>query len=143
MDHGREMMMEDLFLPSRLGRIHCRAVGDGPLLFLMHSVGRSAHEFDAVAMMLTDRFRIVAWDMPGHGDSDRLRGHVRIVDLAELAVELATELSAGKPILGGGSIGAAIALAAAAGRPEALAGIVPIELPLSRDTAWWEQHWPM
>lgn len=139
--------MEDLFLPSRLGRIHCRAVGAGPILFLMHSVGRSAHEFDALAQLLSDRFRVVAWDMPGHGDSDRLRGPVSIVELADLAVELALSLSlpapSSKPVIAGGSIGAAIALAAAARHGDVLGGIIPIELPLSRDQSWWQQNWPL
>ena len=135
--------MEDLFVPTNLGRVHCRATGNGPVLFLMHSAGRSAYEFDALAALLADRFHVISWDMPGHGDSDRPRGHVSIAEFAETAVDLALRLSTGKPIMGGGSIGAAVALAAAAAHPDTIAGVLPIELPLGRAGAWWVQNWPM
>ncbi|MHA3791789.1 alpha/beta fold hydrolase [Sphingomonas sp. YL-JM2C] len=135
--------MDDIFLQSRFGRVHCRVTGSGRPLFLMHSAGRSAHEFDALARLLAGRFRVVVWDMPGHGDSDRPQGHVTLPDFADLAVELACSLGE-RPILGGGSVGAAIALAATAGpRAAELGGIVAIEMPLSRDAGWWAANWPM
>lgn len=135
--------MDDIFLQGPFGRVHCRATGSGRLLFMMHSAGRSAYEFDALAAELGERFRVVSWDMPGHGDSDRPEGHVTLPAFAELAVQLACSLGE-KPILVGGSVGAAIALAAT-GHPRAtdLGGIVAIELPLSRDGDWWVRNWAM
>ncbi|QEH79977.1 alpha/beta fold hydrolase [Sphingomonas sp. C8-2] len=135
--------MDDIFLQGPFGRVHCRATGEGRLLFLMHSAGRSAHEFDALAQRLAGRFRVLSWDMPGHGDSDRPQGHVTLPQFADLAVELACSLGE-RPILGGGSVGAAIALAAT-GSPRAaeLGGIVSIELPLTRDGTWWARNWGM
>lgn len=135
--------MQDIFVRGRLGRIHCRVSGDGPLLFLMHSVGRSAYEFDGLAARLADRFRVVAWDQPGHGDSDRLSGHVTIPAFAEAALETAAHFSDAAPVMAGGSFGAVLALAAAELRPDGLAGVIPIELPIARDTAWWTKNWAM
>ena len=135
--------MRDIFVQGPLGRVHCRVTGEGPLLLLMHSAGRSAYEFDAVAALLADRFKVVSWDMPGHGDSDRLPGYVSLRSFAAAALELADGFTSEPPLVGGGSVGAALALAAAELRPDGLAGVIPIELPLSRDTAWWTQNWAM
>lgn len=137
--------MDDLFFPTAAGRIHARVSGAGRTLLLMHSNGRSAYEFDDLAGALADRFRVVAWDMPGHGDSDRAQGYLSVGDLAALAVEVAqlAGQGSGKPIIGGASIGATVALAAGHFHPDRIAGIVPIELPISRAGAWWRDNWPL
>lgn len=133
--------MEDRFHATAHGRIHCRETGSGPPLLLMHSNGRSAYEFDEVAVALADRFRVISWDMPGHGDSDRARTHLSVEDLAALAVEIAGRDSDQRPVIGGSSIGATVALAAGVEHPDAVAGIIAIELPLGRGQRWWEEHW--
>lgn len=133
--------MKDIFRSTRLGRVHCRVAGAGRTLFLMHSNGRSAHEFDAVAEALADRFQTVSWDMPGHGDSDRLRHHASVADLAGVAVDLAASIADDPPIIAGSSIGATIALAAGFLHQDAIAGVIPIELPIARDGKWWRDNW--
>jgi pimeloyl-ACP methyl ester carboxylesterase len=51
-------------------RIAYREMGDGPALFFLHGLGGNSTswtpQFDAFA----DRYRVVAWDMPGFGNSD-------------------------------------------------------------------------
>lgn len=133
--------MEDRFHVTRLGRIHCRETGDGPPLLLMHSNGRSAHEFDDVAAALADRFHVIAWDMPGHGDSDRALTHMSVADLAALAVDIAGGDGGALPIIGGSSIGATVALAAGVNHADAIGGVIAIELPLNRGRTWWEDNW--
>jgi len=133
--------MKDVFRQTRLGRMHLRVHGTGRPLFLMHSIGTSAHEFDQLAAELGDDFEIVAWDMPGHGDSDPMRGHITVSEYADLALELVQSMFEQKPIVGGTSIGAMFAVAFGAKHPEAAAGILPIELPLGRDENWWSTNW--
>ncbi len=133
--------MEDRFHQTGHGRVHCRETGGGRPLLLMHSNGRSAHEFDDVAAALAGRFRVISWDMPGHGDSDRATTHLTVADLAALAVDIASRSSGQLPIIGGSSIGATVALAAGFAHARAIAGIVAIELPLNRGQSWWEDNW--
>ena len=139
------MRTDDIFRVTTGGRIHLRVTGDpaGQPLFLMHSAGRSSCEFDALAALLGGRFHVVAWDMPGHGDSDRRRSHLSIQDHARLAMELCGALFARPAVIGGSSIGAALAVAIGASHGAAVAGLVPIELPLNRDGTWWRDNWAM
>ena len=64
------MHAKDIFVETRMGRIHCLEAGSGPALILMHSNGASAYEYEFVIDDLAKKYRVVAWDMPGQGDSD-------------------------------------------------------------------------
>ncbi len=44
--------------------------GDGPPLILLHATGFLARLWAPIAEQLTDRFRVIAYDQRGHGDSD-------------------------------------------------------------------------
>jgi len=50
-----------------------RETGDAsaPPLVLLHQLGRDAADWDAVAAALADRFRVLALDLRGHGESAR------------------------------------------------------------------------
>ena len=43
--------------------------GDRPPLLLLHGIARVAHTFDHVAPHFAGRYRVIAVDMRGHGDS--------------------------------------------------------------------------
>ena len=63
--------------------------GSGPTLVLIHGICHSRHAWDDVLPGLVDHFRVVAIDLPGHGetpDPDSLDDEVgeRMID--ELAV---------------------------------------------------------
>jgi pimeloyl-ACP methyl ester carboxylesterase len=44
--------------------------GSGTPIIFLHGGGINAHTWDCVAVMLRDRFRCVALDQRGHGDSE-------------------------------------------------------------------------
>lgn len=99
--------------------------GSGPAIILLHGLGMSAHTWDAVATQLSDRFTVVAVDLPGHGDSpcpDDPEAFTRDAALADLDEVLAT--LDGPAVLVGHSLGGYLALAHAATRPQAARGIV-------------------
>lgn len=51
--------------------------GEGPLLFLHHANGFCAAMWAPIAQLLSDRFRVVALDARGHGDSEAVPPDVR------------------------------------------------------------------
>jgi haloacetate dehalogenase len=53
------------------GPVHARIAGDGPPLLLLHGYPQTHLMWHAVAPRLAERFRVVAADLPGYGDSFR------------------------------------------------------------------------
>src|SRR3981189_1958306 len=101
------------FVAGPFGRIHYLAMGAGAPLVLLHSVGSSAYEFEQVIGRLAEHFHVVAWDMPGHGDSDPLPRHLTIADYSTALFSLIQRLGIEQPHLLGTSIGAQIVACAA------------------------------
>ena len=62
------------------GRMHYLEAGSGTPLVLIHTNGGSAHQYAGVMPALARQFRVIAWDMPGHGDSDPVTRHYSIAD---------------------------------------------------------------
>src|SRR3954465_1282218 len=93
------------------GRIHYRELGTGEPLILMHTNGGSAFQHDVAAPLLAQRFRMISWAMPGHGDSDPLPRHYSIEDYAAALAELMDALELKRAHVGGSSVGGSIAAA--------------------------------
>ncbi len=99
--------------------------GEGPLALLHHANGFCAGVWGLVAEQLRRRYRVVALDARGHGDSSRPEGRAAYhwerfaEDLVELAERLAAELGGGRVALGlGHSFGGTALLGAASRRPD-------------------------
>lgn len=61
-----------LYVETRSGSLHARAsagVPDARPLVLLHDWGGSSRAFDGIAARLADRHPVVAFDLPGHGDT--------------------------------------------------------------------------
>jgi len=43
---------------------------DGPAVLCTHGVAMDHRTFDQQVSALADRYRVIVWDMPGHGRSD-------------------------------------------------------------------------
>ena len=93
----------------KVGRFTCEAAGAPaavPLIFL-HGIGGAARAWRRQLATFSDRFRAIAWDMPGYGGSAPL-ADVSIATLAGALQEFLQELDATRPILVGHSIGGMI-----------------------------------
>jgi 3-oxoadipate enol-lactonase len=77
-----------------------------PLIFL-HGIGGAARAWRHQLSTFGDRFRAIAWDMPGYGGSAPL-GNVSISVLAEALQQFLQQIGAREPILVGHSIGGMI-----------------------------------
>ena len=101
--------------------------GDGPPLLMLHGDMRTSRSWDAVARGLSPRFRVVAVDARGHGDSDWPPGgyafRERVADLSEFIDRLGLSGSIG---VGHSSGGVVMALMARQW-PEAFSRLVLLE----------------
>ena len=91
------------------GRFSYEAAGDPalpPLVFL-HGIGGAARGWRGQLEAFSDRYRTIAWDMPGYGGSPLLAS-VSIATLADALQDFLRQIGAKKPILVGHSIGGMI-----------------------------------
>ena len=116
--------------------LNYRLEGQGPLLVLLHELGGSLESWDETAAELAGDFTILRYDQRGAGASDRphrllpLDDH--IADLEHLLAELQLPLPCW---LAAVAAGAALAVAFAVHRPQAVAGLVLCAPALSVDPA--------
>lgn len=91
------------------GRFAYEAAGNPgatPLIFL-HGIGGAARAWRHQLAGFSDRYRTIAWDMPGYGGSVPLDS-VSIATLADALQRFIEQLGADRPILVGHSIGGMI-----------------------------------
>ena len=91
------------------GRFAYEVAGDPsaiPLIFL-HGIGGAARAWRQQLANFGDRFRAIAWDMPGYGGSAPLAS-VSIAALADALQRFIEQLGAARPVLVGHSIGGMI-----------------------------------
>jgi pimeloyl-ACP methyl ester carboxylesterase len=107
------------------GLISYRAAGTGPALVLLHGIGSQSGSWLRQLDALGARFRVLAWDAPGYGESDPLPAAAPSAD--DYAVSLAAFLDAlgvRRAVLVGSSLGALVAGAFAARSPQRADGLV-------------------
>lgn len=87
---------------------------EGPAALLLHGITSNARTWWRVAPRLVEfGFRVVAFDMPGHGQSGETADH-RIESVARLITQAASQLGMDRMLVIGHSWGGAVALAMAA-----------------------------
>lgn len=59
----------DLVFEAGALRWTATIAGQGPELVLLHGTGATRHSWDAILPLLSAHFRVVALDLPGHGDT--------------------------------------------------------------------------
>lgn len=89
--------------------LNYRIVGQGEPLICVHGVGSYLEAWDGVAERLADRFRILTFDLRGHGRSSKVRGRYEIDDFVGDVLALADHAGFGRFNLAGFSLGGLIA----------------------------------
>lgn len=114
---------------SEIGPFAAVVAGDGPTLVLIHGVGLRAEAWGAQIDALSCDFRIVAIDMPGHGDSAALHTAPTLSDYSRtVATCLETPC-----VVVGHSFGAMIALDLAIAQPDKVAGVAALNAIYRRE----------
>lgn len=117
--------IERSFVPIRGGVVHVAACGSGRPVLLLHQTPRSWDEFRDVLPLLGRRWRALAMDTVGFGDSTPLpAGRDSIEAWADAAHQLVAALGHDTAIVVGHHTGAAIAVEMAASRPERVEALV-------------------
>jgi 3-oxoadipate enol-lactonase len=83
---------------------------DAPVLVLGPSLGTDLGLFDTQARDLADRYRVIRYDLRGHGGSPVVAGPYTVADLADDVRYLLDELGVGRFAYAGVSLGGAIGL---------------------------------
>jgi pimeloyl-ACP methyl ester carboxylesterase len=94
-------------------RVAYREAGTGPALVLLHSLGLSHREWEPIVGPLSTRFRVVAPDLPLHGDSEDRPRHSYSPDwLADVIAGFCREVGGPRSMIAGHDLGAELALLA-------------------------------
>ena len=101
--------------------------GRGPSILLLHGLASSSHIWDLVAPRLAPRFRVVAYDQRGHGRSGKPSSGYGFDRLIADAAAVIGALGMGRPVVGGHSWGANVALQLAVDRAELVSGDVLVD----------------
>ncbi len=107
-------------------RLHWESTGspDAPPLLLLHGLGSDAEAFAGVAAAVGERLHVVRLDLRGHGRSEPLADASRygwFHRAADDVVELLDALGWDRPVVVGGSLGAAVSTATVLAHPDRVA----------------------
>lgn len=116
------------------GSLALLAVGQGPSVVLLHSVGLRAEAGRAQIDALAQDHQVIAPDMPGHGQSPVLAGLATIADYADQIRPVLTAVDA-PPVIIGHSMGALIGLELACRGEKLVSGVVALNAIFERSTA--------
>ena len=122
------------------GRIHYVEIGplageaSGEPLILMHKLGGWVADWRAIAPLLAERRRVIAIDLPGHGDSTMVGPPPYIQTVPESAAMIKAaldELGIDKAVMIGSSLGGVTAVVMSALWPQAVSKLALISVSLN------------
>lgn len=113
------------FVETRSGRVHMAEAGSGAPVLLLHQTPRSWDEYRDALPLIGRRYRAIAMDTRGFGDSDPLaEGAVSIERWADAVIDLADALGLNDFAVAGHHTGGVIALDLAARYPNRINRLV-------------------
>ena len=101
--------------------------GDGPPVLALHGLASSAHWYDIVAPLLRERFRVIAPDQRGHGQTTQADAGYDWRSLSLDAVALLDHLGISRAVVMGHSWGANVAINVAAKFPDRVSSLVLVD----------------
>jgi len=91
-------------------RVAYRDEGSGEVLLLVHGMGGSSASWSGVIPLLAAKYRVIAPDLLGHGESDKPRGDYSVGAFAVLLRDLLDALGVRRVTVVGHSLGGGIAM---------------------------------
>jgi len=115
--------METVFV-GPAPRIALSVHGNGPLLLFLHGIGGNRHHWREQLPIFASRFKAVAWDARGYGESDDYEGSLKFEDFTSDVLRVLDHFKQHKAHLVGLSMGGRIARNFALRHPERVAKLV-------------------
>ncbi|MGB6209803.1 alpha/beta fold hydrolase [Mycobacterium sp.] len=103
-------MNELKFLELHGDRVAYRDAGDGEVLLLIHGMAGSSATWRSVLPQLSKKFRVIAPDLLGHGESAKPRSDYSLGAFAVLLRDFLDELGVGQATVVGQSLGGGVAM---------------------------------
>ena len=122
------------FVPTPEGRIHFVKQGSGYPLVMLHPLGTSTWAWHTVIESLSQHFTCYAFDMLGHGKSDKPTRHFSLPDYARSLDHACQVLNIHRAHYVGNSVGAVLATETAASFPDRVDKLVLVGCPV------WDPH---
>ena len=110
-------------------RIAYAESGDGPPLVLVHGITENRHAWDPILPALAERWRVIAVDLRGHGESER-RAPYDPVTLATDVQTVVKHLALDPPLMVGHSLGGVV-VSVYGGARYPSRGIVNVDQPVA------------
>jgi 3-oxoadipate enol-lactonase len=104
-------------------------------------LGTSTILWEKATPALAQRYRVVAWDLPGHGASPAATGSFTVADLADAVAALARDLASGPVLYAGVSLGGATGLELCLRHPDLVtaAAVIASGAHLGTSESWAER----
>jgi len=135
-------------LLGREHRLYFEEAGQGIPLLCLHTAGSDSRQYRGLMndKRITERFRVIAFDMPWHGKSSPPVGWQReeyrlsSKDYVQLIVDVANALALEKPVAMGCSIGGRIVLHLACEHPDRFRALIGLESAAHSDP-YYDLSW--
>jgi len=115
------------YLEHADARIFFTDEGSGPVtLMLIHGLGTDSNDWNWVVPLLRDRYRVVSFDLRGHGHSTSSAGSA-LADFAYDALAIADQIGCQRFVPVGHSLGGAIAAHLAVEHPDRVQAVIGLD----------------
>ncbi len=118
------------FVETRAGSLYFEKSGKGFPLVLLHPLGMSTWVWEAIRGGLSEQFTVYAFDMLGHGKSDKPKHEFSISDYAESLDDACQVLNIHRAHFIGNSVGACLAIEMASRYPDRVDKLVLVGCPV-------------
>jgi 3-oxoadipate enol-lactonase len=117
-----------MLLGTTQGEVHYEVHGpEGrPAVVLTHGAGLHGRMFDPRIEALREHYRVVVWDMPGHGLSHHLSGPLELRQQADHVMAILDALGIDRAVLVGHSLGSWVSQHAALAYANRVRGVVSL-----------------
>ncbi len=114
------------YLPIQDIRVYYESHGRGQPVLFLHGLGSSARDWERQVDVFASRYRVILYDLRGHGRSDHPPGPYSMTQLAADAVGLLQALEASPAHVIGLSLGGMIAYQLAVSHPQHLRSLTAV-----------------